>query len=70
MEHEEKLNEVEMRMSRGMCGMSLREREACAELRQKMGAEDIVDVETGIRLPWYGPAGQKERLVEVTSIAQ
>ena len=58
-EHEEKLNEAEMRMFRWMCGMSRRDRKASADLRQRMGVEAIVDVKTG-RLPWYGHTVRRE----------
>ena len=51
MEHEVKLNKVETRMFRWMCGMSQRERGVC---RTK------TDLETGRRLPWYGHTVQKE----------
>ena len=59
-EHEDKLNRAEMRMIRWMCGVSLRERKTCAELRQKMGVEAIVDVVRRGRLRWYGHVARKK----------
>ena len=59
-EHEERLNRAEMRMIRWMCGVSLRDRETSAELRQRMGVEAIVDVVRRGRLRWYGHVMRKE----------
>ena len=39
-----KLERVEMRMVRWMCGVSLREKKTNAELRDSMGIEKISDV--------------------------
>ena len=51
MEHEEKLNEVKMRMFRWMCGMSLRERRASAEqatISEQDGAAQLKPSASGL----------------------
>lgn len=55
-----KLVRTEMRMIRWMCGVSLRERMASAELRRKMGVEEISIVVRRNRLRWYGHVERKD----------
>ena len=59
-ELEAKLERVEMRMVRWMCGVSLREKKTNAELRESMGIEKISDVMRRSRLRWMGHVLRKE----------
>ena len=59
-EQEAKLERVEMRMVRWMCGVSLREK-TNAELRESMGIEKISDVMRRSRLRWMVHVLRKER---------
>ena len=55
-----RIERTEMRMVRWMCGVSLRERKTSAELRQRMGIEDVGDVMKRSRLRWMGHVLRKD----------
>jgi len=48
------LQQAEMRMIRGMCGIKLIDRFPSKELRERLGIDDIALVLQQNRLRWYG----------------
>ena len=59
-EQQRRLEMVEMRMVRWMCGISLRERKPNDELWKMMGIEPVMDVVKRNRLRWLGPVLRKD----------
>jgi len=47
-------------MIRWMCGVKLRDKLSCVELRQQLGIEDMVKVVQRNRLRWYGNVLRKD----------
>jgi len=43
-----------MRVVKWMCGVRLRDKLSCIELRQRLGIEDVVKVVGRNRLRWFG----------------
>jgi len=60
MEQQQRLERVEMRMVRWMCGVSLRERKTNDDLRKMMGIESVMDVVKRNRLRWLGHVLRKD----------
>jgi len=54
------LQQAEMRMVRGMCGVMLQDRVPSKELRERLGLNDIISVLQQNRLRWYRHVLQKE----------
>jgi len=48
------LQRAEMRMVRWMCGVKLKDRLPCKELRERLGIDDIALVLQQNKLRWYG----------------
>lgn len=59
-DHDTRMERVEMRMVRWMCGASLSDRQPSAELRRRVGVEAIGDVIRRSRLRWYGHVERKD----------
>ena len=59
-ECEQKLERAERRMVRWMCGVSLRDQHRSADLRKRLGLEEIGAVTRRNRLRWYGHVVRKE----------
>ena len=59
-EQESRLDRAEMRMARWMCGVSLKETNSNAELRNRLGIEEIRDVVRRSRLRWLGHVLRKD----------
>ena len=49
-----RLGRNEMSMIRWMCGVTMRDRYPCEELRDRVGVKPIVDVMRQRRLRWFG----------------
>ena len=60
LEQSGRLECMEMRMVRWMCGVSLRHRVPSAELRERMGIESVSDAVKWNRLRWLGHVLQKD----------
>ena len=54
------LQRAEMSMVRCMCGVKLKDRLPCKELRERLGVDDIALVLQQNRLRWYGHVLRKE----------
>ena len=59
-ENELALLTAEMRMVGLMCGVKLSDKLACAQLRDRLGLEDVVTVLQRDRLRWYGHVLRKD----------
>ena len=53
-EHELKMNRIEIRMIRWMCGVKLNERKKSEELRELLGLEPVSLMIKNSRLRWLG----------------
>ena len=56
-EESQRLHCNEMSMIRLMCGVTMRDRYPCEELRARVGVKPIVDVMRQRRLCWFGHIG-------------
>jgi len=54
------LQQAEMRMVRWMCGIKLKHRLPCKELRDRLGVDDIALILQQNRLRWYGHVLRKD----------
>ena len=54
------LQRAEMRMVRWICGIKVKDRFPCKELRERLGIHDIVLILQQNRLWWYGHVLQKD----------
>ena len=59
-EESQRLHRNEMSMIRWMCGVTMRDRYPCEELRAWVGIKPIVDVMRQRRLRWFGHIGRRE----------
>ena len=59
-EESQRLHRNEMSMIRWMCGVTMRERYPCEELRAWVGIKPIVDVMRQRRLRWFGHIERRE----------
>ena len=59
-EHELKMNRIEMSTIRWMCGVKLNERKKSEELRELLGLEPVSLMIKNSRLRWFGHVEQKD----------
>jgi len=59
-EHELKMNRIEMSMIRWMCGVKLNERKKSEELRELLGLEPVSLIIKKSRLRWFGHVERKD----------
>ena len=59
-EESQRLHRNEMSMIRWMCGVTMRDRYPCEELRARVGIKPIVDVMRQRRLRWFGHIERRE----------
>ena len=59
-EESQRLHHNEMSMIRWMCGVTMRDRYPCEELRAWVGIKPIVDVMRQRRLRWFGHIERRE----------
>jgi len=62
-DHITKLERTEMRMIRWMAGVSLSERNTNAELRRRIGVEEIGQEVRRNRLMWFGHVQRKAEMI-------
>ena len=65
-EDEQRLVPCENAMVRWMCGVSLRNRCSMAELRERLGIQDVLEVARIGRLRWFGHLERQEESDWVT----
>ena len=59
-EESQRLHRNEMPMIRWMCGVTMRDRYPCEELRARVGIKPIVDAMCQQRLRWFGHIERRE----------
>ena len=58
-EDKQRLERAERMMLRHMCGVTLKDRKSCEELRQRLGIDSVSDVLRRNRLRWFGHVDRK-----------
>ena len=58
-EDKQRLERTERIMVRHMCGVTLKDRKTCEELRQRLGIDSVSDVLRRNRLRWFGHVERK-----------